>query len=95
MLVSLSDNPEIKALQTEHDEEKKQAQKRTLVLQEGLQQAELRAPQEIAAHEAALDGAIHTARNLGQIAAYFFQTGAANDAADFYMQVGAQGWAGL
>ena len=36
--------------------------------------------------EAQTEGAIHTARNLGQLAAYFLQTGAMQEAADFYLQ---------
>ena len=36
--------------------------------------------------DAQLEGVIHTARNLGQIAAYFLQTGAMAEAADFYSQ---------
>ena len=86
VLLSLSDNPEIKSIQEEHEKEKNLTSKRALELQELLQTAELKAPHEQSALDATLEGAIHTARNLGQIAAYFFQTGAANEAADFYMQ---------
>ena len=37
-----------------------------------------------------LEGAIHTAHNLGQLAAYFLQTGATQEATDFFMQAGLQ-----
>lgn len=73
-------------MQSEHEAEKASASKRAMELQEELQQSEMRGPHERQQLEASLDGAIHTARNLGQIAAYFFQTGAANEAADFYTQ---------
>ena len=86
VLLSLSDNPEVRLLQTEHEAEKNSTGKRASELQEMVKTAELRGPHEQGMLDAALDGSIHTARNLGQIAAYFFQTGAASEAADFYMQ---------
>ena len=86
VLMKLSDNPEMAQIQSEHEAEKTAVAARSEELQEALNSAELRSRHERESLEAALDGAIHTARNLGQIAAYFFQTGASNEAADFYMQ---------
>ena len=84
--MKLSDNPEMAKIQSEHEAEKAAVATRSEELQESLNSAELRSRHERESLETALDGAIHTARNLGQIAAYFFQTGASQEAADFYMQ---------
>ena len=58
----------------------------TVALQEELQGAEMQERHERKSVEAQTEGAIHTARNLGQLAAYFLQTGAMREAADFYLQ---------
>ena len=73
------------------DPDPNQAEKRdvlqtTVALQEELQGAEMQERHERKSIEAQTEGAIHTARNLGQLAAYFLQTGAMREAADFYLQ---------
>ena len=86
VLVELSTDPEMRSIQEEHEAEKLQVTKRSMGLQEELQSSELRERHERATVDAHLEGVMHTARNLGQIAAYFLQTGAAAEAAEFYSQ---------
>merc|ERR1719502_888212 len=57
-----------------------------MMLQEELRAAEHTERGERKRVDAQLEGVIHTARNLGQIAAYFMQTGAIEEAVDFYNQ---------
>merc|ERR1719230_1164548 len=57
-----------------------------MVLQEELRAAEMQERTERKKVDATLEGIIHTARNLCQIAAYFWQTGAMQEAVDFYAQ---------
>jgi len=86
VLVQLSTDPEMKRIQTEHEQEKADVTKRSMVLQEELRAAEATERTERKKIDDKLEGVVHTARNLGQIAAYFLQTGAMAEAADFYMQ---------
>ena len=86
VLVSLSSDPEIKKAQEEHEEEKAGLLKRSLELQEELKTQELSAKNETSGFDERLDGVVQTARNLGQMAAYFMQTKQQQEAADFYMQ---------
>ena len=86
VLLQLSTDPEMKRIQSEHEQEKAQVTQRSMVLQEELRAAEHQERQERKKIDDKLEGVVHTARNLGQIAAYFLQTGAMEEAADFYMQ---------
>ena len=86
VLVKLSNDPEMKQIQDEHEAEKADVTRRSMLLQEELRTSELQERHESKKVEAKIDGVIHTARNLGQIAAYFLQTGAMAEAADFYSQ---------
>jgi hypothetical protein len=86
VLVSLSDDPEMKAIQQAHEQEKADITKKSIALQEELRGGESAELHERKQVDAKLDGVIHTARNLGQIAAYFLQTGATEEAAEFYVQ---------
>jgi len=86
VLVKLSNDPEMKQIQEEHEREKAEVTKQSMVLQEELRASELQERHERKKVDAQLEGVIHTARNLGQIAAYFLQTGAMDEAAQFYMQ---------
>jgi len=86
VLLSLSTDPEMKRIQTEHEQEKADVTKRSMILQEQLRTSESAERAEGRKVEAKLDGVIHTARNLGQIAVYFLQTGAMEEAANFFMR---------
>ena len=86
VLLSLSTDPEMKRIQTEHEQEKADVTKRSMLLQEQLRTSESAERAEGRKVEAKLDGVIHTARNLGQIAVYFLQTGAMEEAANFFMR---------
>jgi hypothetical protein len=86
VLLQLSSDPELKQIQDEHEKEKSDIMTRSKVLQEELRSAEMLERQESKSADTKLEGVIHTARNLGQIAAYFLQTGAVEEAADFYSQ---------
>ena len=56
-------------------------------LQEELRSAEHSERTTRKQHESKIEGVVHTARNLGQIAAYLLQTGAMEEASNFYEQV--------
>ena len=86
VLVQLSNDPEMKLVQDEHEREKADVTKRSMELQEELRSAETSEHASRKRVDAQLDGVVHTARNLGQIAAYFLQTGAMEEAAEFYGQ---------
>ena len=86
VLVRLSNDPEMKRIQDEHEAEKATSLNRSMQLQEELRTSELQERHERKTVDTKLEGVIHTARNLGQIAAYFLQTGAMAEAADFYTQ---------
>jgi len=86
VLVSLSSDPEIKLAQEAHEAEKKDVLKQSTALQEQLRAAEIKEQSERHAFEAKVDGVCHTARNLGQTAAFFLQSGEVEEAAAFYMQ---------
>jgi len=86
VLVSLSSDPEIKRAQDEHEAEKAEVLKQSTNLQEQLRTSETKEQRERHAWEAKVDGVCLTARNLGQTAAYFLQTGDMEEAAVFYMQ---------
>ena len=86
VLVQLSTDPEMKSIQDEHERDKAEMTKRSMVLQEELRTSEHNERTQRKVVDAQLEGVIHTARNLGQIAAYFLQTGAMEEAADFYNQ---------
>ena len=86
VLVQLSNDPEMKQIQDEHDREKKEMTKKSVALQEELRSAEHTERTQRKQVDAQLEGCVHTARNLGQIAAYFLQTGAMEEAAAFYGQ---------
>merc|ERR1719149_195584 len=73
----------MKQIQDEHEAEKADVTRRSMLLQEELRTSERQESKKV---EAKIDGVIHTARNLGQIAAYFLQTGAMAEAAEFYSQ---------
>lgn len=77
----------MRELKEGHEQEKRDAITNSKALQEELRATELRERHERGAIDAQLDGVVHTARNLGQIAAYLLQTGAMDEAADFYLQV--------
>ncbi|KAL1520241.1 hypothetical protein AB1Y20_023711 [Prymnesium parvum] len=86
VLLRLSDNPEMARIQKAHEAEKEQIAARSRELQDSLHSAELRAAHEQQGLQVSFEGAMHTARNLGQIAAYLLQTGSYEEAADFYSQ---------
>ena len=86
VLVQLSTDPEMKTLQEDHELEKADATKKSMILQEELRATESQERHESKKVDATLEGVVHTARNLGQIAAYFLQTGAMEEAASFYAQ---------
>jgi hypothetical protein len=86
VLVQMADNAEMREIQARHEAEKRDTLQTTVALQEELQSAEMQERHERKGLEAQSEGAIHTARNLGQLAAYFLQTGATQEAADFYLQ---------
>ena len=83
VLVSLSTDPEMKRVQDEHEQEKADATKRSMVLQEELRAAESAERHERLKVDTQLDGVMATARNLGQIAAFLLKTGEPAEAADF------------
>ena len=86
VLVQLSSDPEMKRLQDEHEHEKADTMKKSMMLSEELRAAEQQERHQNKQVDATLEGIVHTARNLGQIAAYFLNTGANAEAADFYAQ---------
>jgi len=86
VLVQLSSDPEMKQIQDAHEQEKREVSTKSAALQEGLRAAEHQERGERKKVDAQLEGVIHTAKNLGQIACYFLQTGATEEAADFYTQ---------
>ena len=86
VLVQLSNDPEMKSIQDEHENEKREVTKKSALLQEELRASEHAERTERKKVDGQLEGVIHTARNLGQIAAYFLQTGAVEEAATFYTQ---------
>jgi len=86
VLVSLSSDPEIKEAQEAHEAEKKSVLKQSAMLQEQLQAAEAKELSDRKAFEKKVDGVSATARNLGQTAAFFLQSGEVEEAASFYMQ---------
>ena len=86
VLVKLSDNPEMRGIQGQHEAEKKTMLEQTVALQEELQSAEMRERHERTSLDAQVEGAIHMARNLGQLAVQFLQMGAMQEAGDFYLQ---------
>ena len=61
--------------------------KQTHSLQAELQGLEEQEQYERGTSEGGLDAAVHAARNLGQTAVYFLQTGAMEEAATLYQQV--------
>jgi len=86
VLVSLSSDPEIKRAQDEHEAEKADLLQRSMALQEELRAQEARESTERHSHDDHIDGVVQTAKNLGQMAAYFLQTNQVGEAADFYVQ---------
>ena len=86
VLVSLSSDPEIKAAQDQHEAEKKEIAAKSHALAEQLKNAELMEHNERLAYEEKLEGICATARNLGQMAAYFLQRNQPEEAGLFYMQ---------
>jgi len=86
VLVQLSTDPEMKSIQEEHEAEKASVMERSMVLQEEVRAAEGKEQKDRQRVDGLLEGIIHTARNLGQIACFFLQTGMMDEAADFYMQ---------
>ena len=85
-LGALADNPQLHQRKQEHDDEKQRCETETLAARQELAAREAQQEAEGAALEASREASIHTARNLGQIAAYYLQTGAAAEAADFFAQ---------
>ena len=86
VLVSLSTDPEIKAAQEEHEADKAKLLQQSMALQEELRAQEAKEMSERHDYDEHLEGVVQTARNLGQMAAYFLQTNQVGEAADFYMQ---------
>ena len=86
VLLQLSNDPEMNAIQQEHETDKAMMTKKSMTLQEELRTTEHTERTARAATDSQTEGIVHTARNLGQLAAYFLQTGAMEEAADFYTQ---------
>jgi len=86
VLLELSTDPEMKQIQEEHEKEKSQTTVRTNALAEELRTSEHRELLMRKSIDERLEGVVHTARNLGQIAAYFLQAGEMDEAASFYQQ---------
>jgi len=86
VLVSLSSDPEIKAAQETHEAEKAEVTKKSFALNEEIKAAEGDEQEQRGAFEEHTEGVCSTARNLGQMAAYFLQRNLLHEAADFYMQ---------
>jgi len=86
VLVNLSDDPEMAQVRDEHERYKLEMSTTSAKLMDELRAAEREEQTIRRAHDAHTEGVVHTARNLGQIAAYFMQTGATEDAASFYVQ---------
>ena len=86
VLMSLSSDPEMKAAQEEHEAEKAELLRKSMALQEELRTSEGAEQAQRHAFDDQVEGVVQTARNLGQMAAYFLQTNQVEEAADFYLQ---------
>ena len=85
VLMSLSSDPEIKAAQESHEAEKNDIASRVMVVAEELRQIDLAESHGSCDFEERLEGVCATARNLGQMAAYFLQRNQNEEAAEFYV----------
>jgi len=85
VLLSLSSDPEIKAAQEAHEAEKTNIASTSSALSEELRAVELAERDGSYNFEERLEGVCSTARNLGQMAAYFLQRNLNEEAAEFYM----------
>ena len=65
--MAIGDNAEMRDVQGRHEAEKRDVLQTTVALQEELQGAEMQERHERKLIESQTEGAIHTARNLGQL----------------------------
>jgi len=85
VLMSLSSDPEIKSAQEKHEAEKNEIAARASTLTEELRSIDLAESNGSCDFEERLEGVCSTARNLGQMAAYFLQRNQNEEAAEFYV----------
>ena len=86
VLVSLSSDPEIKSLQEQHEAEKAEATKKSFALARELQTTEAQASEDSGSFDEHIEAVCATAKNLGQMAAYFMRRNQTEEAGDFYLQ---------